>query len=109
MGFKGILKTGQDYKITVDSDPATPGITALMLGWVPPAGTPATSPVIETFGPGGRFEHAGKVPSAQGLILDFDLPDTPSAKITITIAQGTNVVASGSEVIDREWSFLVIA
>jgi len=108
MPFKGILRIGEDYKITVDSDPATPGMTAAMLGWVPPVGSPVTPPLIETLGPGGRFEHAGKVPSAQALILDFDVPDAPQAKIKITVEHGGKVV-TGDETIDREWSFVVLA
>lgn len=107
MPLKGILKTGDRYTITVDSDPTTPGTTAMALVWIPNLGGTPVTPVIDAIAPGTRALHAGIVPQGQMLMLDFDLPDDPKSKITIDVTSAGASVAAGAESADNEWTFLV--
>jgi len=107
MPFKGLLKVGKRYKITVASDPATPGMTAFAIGWVPPLGSAPTTPVVDTVAPGMTVQHAGIIPGSQMLVLDFDLPDAAASKIDVRVEQDTTVIADGPERGDTEWTFVV--
>lgn len=109
MPLKGFLKIGSNYQLTVDSDPTTPGVSALAITWVPRPGESVPQPMVDAISPGARARHDGKIQPTQLLLLDFDLPSEPGAKISIVVEQDGSVVASGDETADGEWSFLVVS
>ena len=107
MPFMGTLKSGNQYKIIIDSDPNTPGMTATVFGWIPPPGAQPQTPTVDTIAPGARAVHTGQVPQAQALLLDCDMPDAPGARITLTVEENSTVIAQDTRTVDTDWSFLV--
>lgn len=108
MSFKGIIKTGTTFRITIDSAPTMPGTTAFALLWVPLPEAPVAQPIVGSVAPGARWQKSFTTPAAQMLVLDVDLPVDNISNISITIEENAKLVSSGLEVEDTEWTFLVL-
>lgn len=108
MPLKGILTTGKSCRIVIDSAPTMPGVSAAAIVWIPQPGAAGLTPDIAAVAPGMRVQKTVPVPDAQMLIVDVDVAADLVSSVTISVEEDGQVVASGHEIKDTEWTFLVV-